>query len=146
MIRAFESADLREVVAIWHTSGLEEYDYLPAFQALDSETALAVFKRVILPACDIWVEGQDKQLRGFMALNGSYIDRLYVRPACQRQGVGNALLSFAKTLHPQGLTLHTHQQNTRARRFYETRGFAPLEYGVSPPPESMPDVKYGWRP
>ena len=144
MIRAYESADLAEVAAIWHASGLDEYHYLPTFQALDREAALAVFKRVILPVCDIWVEGQDQKLRGFMALNGSYIDRLYVHPDCQRQGVGGALLGFAKSLYPQGLTLHTHQQNTRARRFYETHDFAAIEYGISPPPESMPDIKYGW--
>lgn len=144
MIRAMEPTELQTVAAIWHASGLDEYDYLPAFQALDTEQALAVFKDVILPVCDIWVEAHDDKLRGFMALNGAYIDRLYVHPACQRQGVGDELIRFAKTLHPEGLTLHTHQQNTRARRFYEKRGFKALEFGLSPPPESVPDVKYGW--
>ena len=57
-----------------------------------------------------------------------------------------ALLDRAKTLSPEGITLYTHQRNENARAFYERRGFEAVEYGVSPPPESEPDVKYRWRP
>ena len=32
------------------------------------------------------------------------------------------------------------------RRYFERRGFEVFEYGVSPPPESEPDVEYRWRP
>jgi ribosomal protein S18 acetylase RimI-like enzyme len=56
------------------------------------------------------------------------------------------LLAHACSLSPQGLELHTHQQNTGARRFYERHGFAAVRFGLSPPPESAPDVEYHWRP
>ena len=144
MIRAYQAEDLHTVAKIWHASGLDEYHYLPSFQALDAAAALTVFKDVILAACDIWVEERNGQLRGFMALNQSYIDRLYVHPSQQRHGVGSALINFAKSLHPAGLTLHTHQQNTQARKFYDKHGFTAIEFGLSPPPESVPDVKYAW--
>ena len=65
-------------------------------------------------------------------------------PRCQRRGVGTALLERAKELAPEGLTLFTHQRNERARAFYERRGFRAVQFGVSPPPESEPDVKYAW--
>jgi ribosomal protein S18 acetylase RimI-like enzyme len=55
------------------------------------------------------------------------------------------LLDRAKELAPDGLTLFTHQGNERARAFYERRGFRAVAFGVSPPPESEPDVKYAWR-
>jgi ribosomal protein S18 acetylase RimI-like enzyme len=60
--------------------------------------------------------------------------------------VGTALLDKAKELTPAGLTLFTHQRNARARTFYERRGFRAVAFGVSPPPESEPDVKYAWDP
>jgi ribosomal protein S18 acetylase RimI-like enzyme len=52
----------------------------------------------------------------------------------------------AQELSPDGLELHTHQENTKARRFYEKHGFEVVRFGVSPPPESAPDVEYHWRP
>jgi hypothetical protein len=33
-----------------------------------------------------------------------------------------------------------------ARSFYEKQGFVAVYSGVSPPPESEPDVEYRWRP
>ena len=90
------------------------------------------------------VEGE--RLLGFLALEGDYVDRLYVHPASQRRGAGEALLAWARARSPQRLRLHTHQQNAPARRFYERHGFVPVKFGVSPPPESAPDVEYLWRP
>ena len=31
-------------------------------------------------------------------------------------------------------------------RFYERRGFVATRFGVSPAPESEPDVQYEWKP
>jgi ribosomal protein S18 acetylase RimI-like enzyme len=82
----------------------------------------------------------------YLALRGSYIDRLYVAPAHQRQGWGSELLLHAKLLRPSGLELHTHLENYPARALYERQGFVAVQFGVSPPPESAPDVEYHWRP
>jgi ribosomal protein S18 acetylase RimI-like enzyme len=49
-------------------------------------------------------------------------------------------------LSPNGLELHTHQENESACAFYEKHGFAAVKYGISPAPESVPDVEYHWRP
>ena len=62
----------------------------------------------------------------------------------QGAGAGSALIAHAKRLHPSGVWLFTHQRNTRARAFYEARGFRAVAFGVSPPPESEPDVRYEW--
>ena len=129
---------------VWYRSGKDEYDYLPMFQALDEDEALSVFKNLILAHCEIWVYETAGDICGFLAMKASYIDRLYVDPAHQRQGVGSALLNHAMSLSPSGLQLHTHQQNNRARKLYEEAGFVAVKYGVSPPPESVPDVEYHW--
>jgi ribosomal protein S18 acetylase RimI-like enzyme len=146
VIRLFDENDALEAARIWHRSGLDEYDYLPSFQQLTESKALDIFLGVIHASCEIWIEESTQGLRGFVALKGSYIDRLYVHPDYQRLGVGTALLAQAKRLAPQGLELHTHQQNQRARSFYEKFGFLAVKFGISPAPECVPDVEYHWRP
>jgi ribosomal protein S18 acetylase RimI-like enzyme len=67
-----------------------------------------------------------------------------VAPDTQRRGVGSALITHAMRLSPTGLALHTHQQNSSARRFYEKHRFYAAMFGTSPPPEREPDVEYRW--
>jgi len=149
-ILPYQPADAAQVTAVWHRAGLDEYDYLPEFQALTATAALRVFESVIVPDATVWVGWQQdppgRRVAGFIALRGSYVDRLYVDPDLQRQGWGSRLLDFAKGQQPQGLELHTHQQNRRARAFYESSGFHAVRYGISPAPENVPDVEYHWRP
>ena len=145
MIREFNPQDTIATAAIWHRSGLDEYTYLPAFQRLDDKKALEIFKAVIVKNCDIWVYEAESKVRGFIAMKGSYIDRLYVDPIAQKSGIGTAFLLHAKKICPSGLQLCTHQQNHRARKFYEKFGFVAVKFGISPPPESAPDVEYHWR-
>lgn len=145
MIRKFKPADTISTAQVWYRSGKDEYTYLPMFQALDEDEALTVFKSLILQHCEIWVYQSQSAICGFLAMQGSYIDRLYVDPAQHRKGVGVALLKHAMQLSPDGLQLHTHQQNHRARKFYEKSGFAAVKFGVSPAPESVPDVEYHWH-
>ena len=79
-------------------------------------------------------------------MNKSYIDRLYVDPSAWRTGWGTHLVNVAKQVSSSGLELHTHQANAAARAFYERQGFQAVKFGISPPPESAPDVEYHWRP
>ena len=146
MIRQFKESDEVRVSEIWLKAGLNEYTYLPQFQTLDREKALRVFHKIITLESEIWLEDSGSKIKGFIALQGSYVDRLYIDPVFQRQGVGTALLNYAREMNPAGLELHTHQQNSRACNFYEKQDFKAVKYGISPPPESVPDVEYHWRP
>ena len=47
---------------------------------------------------------------------------------------------------PTGLRLYTYQQNTRARAFYEARGFTNVEFNDKGREEQRPDVLMEWRP
>jgi hypothetical protein len=71
-------------------------------------------------------------------MTGSYIDKMFVDPAEWRQGRGTRLVLLAKTLHPNGLELHTHQENHGARQLSEKHEFRPVKFGMSPPPEHAP--------
>ncbi len=146
MIRPFQPEDVTATADLWHRSGLATYTYLPTWQSLSAEVAQQVFRDVIMANCQLWVGVQDERIVAFLAMNGSYIDRLYVDPSAWRQGWGTRLLEFAKTLSPNGLELHTHTANTAARALYEKHGFRAVAFGISPPPESAPDVEYHWRP
>ncbi|MEM7080040.1 MAG: GNAT family N-acetyltransferase [Pseudomonadota bacterium] len=145
-ITPFAATDLHIAAAIWWQTGKLAYPYLPRFQALDRATALQVFTEHIANHNDIWLARLDGEAVGFIATQETYIDRLYVLPRMQGKGIGDALIEFAKRRQPSGLRLHTHQQNTSARHFYERRGFKPVKFGISPAPENVPDVEYHWQP
>lgn len=116
---------------------------------LDLHTAAedrVFFEETILHDNEIWVAAKKKEILGYLAIRGDYIDRLYVALESHGEGVGTALLDHAKKRSPTGLRLFTHQKNERACGFYERRGFVAVRYGVSPPPESEPDVEYHWVP
>ena len=145
-IRAFQPGDEADVAAVWDRSGIAAYTYLPTWQALTLERAREVFDRVIRPNCAIWVATRDKRIVAYLAIKGTCLDRLYVDPPEWRRGWGTQLVNLAKQVSPRGLELRTHQENSSARALYERHGFRAVSFGLSPPPESAPDVEYHWRP
>lgn len=145
-LRAYRPDDANAVAALWHRAGRAAYPYLPTWQAFGASDARAVFHEAIAAVCEIWLIERDGDVVAFLALQPGYVDRLYVDPALQRSGIGTRLLRHAKSLHPRGLSLHTHQANDAARAFYEKHGFRAVAFGTSPPPESAPDVAYRWDP
>lgn len=145
-IRPFAPGDLEPVVRVWHESKRAAYDFLPQEQGRTLADDRAFFSARVAPASRLWLTTQGSAVQGFLALVGSYVDRLYVAPAAQRGGVGTALLRHAIALSPAGIELHTHQRNGPARAFYAKHGLRAVRFGVSAPPESEPDVEYHWRP
>ena len=145
-IRPFQDADEADTAAVWHRSGLAAYPYLPTWQALTLEAAQRVFHNVIRAQCAIWVGTLDGRVVAYLAMKGSNLNRLHVDPVEWRKGWGTKLVALAKQLSPTGLETQTHQENRPARAFYERHGFVAVKYGISPPPESAPDVEYHWRP
>jgi ribosomal protein S18 acetylase RimI-like enzyme len=145
-IRPLGATEHDRVAALWHRAGRAAYPYLPTWQSFTLDAAREVFRTHIAAACNVYVIEHGGGIAGYLALRGSYMDRLYVDPARQRLGLGTALVRHAQSLSPSGLELHTHQQNVAARSLYQRLGFVAVGYGVSPPPESAPDVEYHWRP
>lgn len=141
-----EAAEHDAVADLWFRAGKAAYPYLPGWTAMTVEQARGIFREHVAPGRDLYVIESDGAIAGYLAMAGSYVDRLYIDPACQGRGLGSALLAHARTLSPAGLELHTHVENRPARAFYEARGFSAVRFGISPPPESAPDVEYHWRP
>ena len=80
IIRPDQDTDESEVIGVWHRSGLAAYPYLPTWQAMTLETAAYVFRTIIRPSTAIWVGVLDGRVVAYLAMQGSYIDRLYVDP------------------------------------------------------------------
>ena len=138
--------ELEAVVRVWIRSREENQPWLEARMAYGHADSLRHFRDVIAKENEVWVAVADGEPVGLMALRAGFIDQLYVDPSAQRSGVGSALLDHAKRACPAGLALFTHQANTRARAFYESRGLRAVAFGVSPSPECEPDVRYAWVP
>lgn len=148
-VRPVAAGDLPAIISVWHESKRVAYPYIAQERGLTLADNDRIFREIILPRLPdgaLWVAEVAGAITGFMAIDGSYIDRLYIHPDHQRQGVGTALMRRAMALSPAGLQLHTHQKNEQARAFYEKHGFRAVKFGISPPPESEPDVEYHWTP
>jgi len=145
-IRRIAASDVDDVVQLWNATKRDTYDFIALEQNRSVAEDAAFFRARILARCSIWIACEGPAVLGFLALEGSYVDRLYVHPREQRRGIGRALLTQAMELSPQGIELHTHQKNAKARAFYEKNGLRAVRFGVSPAPESEPDVEYHWRP
>ena len=147
VVRLLRNDELEKVVAVWHDTRKQTHTAmkLDAERDVTLDDSRRIFREHIASRCQIWVAERNGDVVGFVAICGSYIDRMYVNPIDQGCGVGTALLEKARELSPAGLELHTHRANLRARAFYEKHGFLPVRFGISPPPENEPDVEYRWR-
>lgn len=145
-IRPYQPADFDLVTILWRIS--REVS-LPEFQRLKGHPFFedrAYFRDFILERNRVWVAETEGRPAAFMAIRDDFIDDLYVHPDFWRRGIGTALIEHARGLSPEHVWLYTLQINANARSFYEKHGFIAEKFGISPPPESEPDVEYHWRP
>ncbi|MET4800512.1 GNAT family N-acetyltransferase [Bradyrhizobium sp. LB11.1] len=103
------------------------------------------YRERVFPTCRVWGRFDGDELSGIIAFRDGWIEQLYVLPAAHGGGIGTELLNIAKGTSEQ-LELWTFQRNTRARRFYEARGFVLAEETEGARnEENEPDVRYVWR-
>jgi ribosomal protein S18 acetylase RimI-like enzyme len=144
-IRDYRPEDFDAVTILWRISrekSLPEFQHAKGHFFYEDQ---GYFRDHILKENQVWVAEVDNRPVAFMAMNGDFIDQLYVHPDFQNCGIGKALLDYARELSTAHVWLYTLQINTHARIFYEKNGFVAEKFGISPPPESEPDVEYHWR-
>lgn len=145
IIREYQPQDFDAVTILWR---LAREKSVPEFQRQKGHFFYEdreYFSGKILQRDKVWVAELDERPVAFMAMENDFIDQLYVHPDHWRQGIGEALLNFAKSRYPEHLWLYTLQVNVNARAFYEKNGFVAEKFGCSDPPENEPDVQYHWR-
>ncbi len=116
----------------------------------DAAATYGWMQHVVLPRQRVWVaevvqvHGPERP-DGFLAMDGMWVEHLYVDPGAQRTGVGTALLDAAKDHSPSQLWLHVFLRNMSARRFYERAGFTLVDSSDgSTNEEKEPDCTYRW--
>lgn len=145
VIRLYRPEDFDDVTRLWFEAEKVAMPKLMKRMRHTLEDAREYFLRAVVAEDQIWVYELNGVPLGFLAIQGDFIDRLYVDPDHHRQGIGKALLMKARQLLPKHMWLYTHVANKMARSFYEKNGFVAEKFGVSPEPESEPDVEYHWR-
>lgn len=106
----------------------------------------AYFRDHVFRRCNVWGAVERGEVVGVIAFRDSFIDQLYILPEFQGRGLGSALLDVAKRGGGR-LGPWTFQRNTRARRFYEARGFVEVQRTDGATNEERePDVRYAWDP
>lgn len=144
-IREYHPKDFDAVTILWRISREKS---LPDFQRAKGHFFYEdqdYFRHHVLQENRVWVADVDGVAVGFIALKDDFIDQLYIHPDHQRKGIGQSFLDFSRKQSPEQVYLYTLQVNVNARAFYEKNGFVAERFGVSPPPESEPDVEYHWR-
>jgi ribosomal protein S18 acetylase RimI-like enzyme len=132
-IRPYATADLDETARLWFESWRST-----GLDVAQQATEAAMRARIPQELASGWAVylavDDNGRLAGFLALKPEIgrLDQIFVAPSCQRQGVGRALLDFAKRQMPKAMWLRTAVDNMGACRFYERSGFRRGETDVHP--------------
>jgi ribosomal protein S18 acetylase RimI-like enzyme len=115
--------------------------YLPDLHTPQED--LAFFRDRVFAECEVWIAGA---IDGFIAFRPGWVDHLYVRPECQGQGIGTALVAVAMSGNAP-LRLWVFQRNAAAIGFYQARGFREIgRTDGSHNEEREPDMLMEWTP
>lgn len=120
MIRKMQKTDINKVADIWLDTNLKAHNFISPQYWNDNFQAV---KDALLQA-EVYVYEDEAQNRieGFIGLNDTYIEGIFVRSESQSCGIGKQLLDFVKQ-RKQQLNLHVYEKNTRALKFYQREKF-----------------------
>ncbi|HDS1037434.1 TPA: acetyltransferase [Stenotrophomonas maltophilia] len=118
-LRPSRATDGEAVVDLWRRAVDATHDFLSAEdrQAIDAEVAGFLPHAPLLLA----VDAQDRP-QGFMLIDGTHMEALFIDPDVRGQGIGRQLVEHALAQHPQ-LTTDVNAQNAQAVGFYLRMGF-----------------------
>jgi len=142
ILRPAIPTDAPAIAVILRTCFRVSLPFLPELHTPDED--LAFVSGRLMGANTVWVAEVDGAVAGYIAFREGWIEHLFIDPHRQGQGIGPALLAKAME-DGTPRQLWTFQQNTRARRFYEVRGFRAVEFTDGEGnEEKTPDVRYRW--
>jgi GNAT superfamily N-acetyltransferase len=136
----FDARRLDELVRIWRASfelGVGITDPHPI------EEQRRYFLAEVLPRHAVRMALRGTELVGFIAASTESVSQLFVRVGHQRQGIGAALLAWAKSRSGGSLWLYAFKRNHGACAFYERNGFVAIAHGFEPTWQ-LEDIKYQW--
>lgn len=125
-IQAYTPADWQAIEEIHDAARLQELTLAGLAEAFLPLAVAA--EREDLFDYELYVAKKDGKTVGFTAFTEEELAWLYVRPDCQRQGIGRALGEFALGhMNENGQTVEVLRGNEPARRLYRSLGFQETE-------------------
>lgn len=120
-IRRAISADREWLFDIWYRSVRATHDFV---SEEDKQSFVPIVQEYLASdKPEFWVLcDDDETIAGFMGMNGSNIDALFLAPEFFRSGGGRLMIRHALELHGE-LTIDVNEQNKSACLFYDACGF-----------------------
>jgi GNAT superfamily N-acetyltransferase len=141
-LRAATAHDADEIADVYMAS-FRLLTFLPMLHDIGSYRWYVA--NVMLKECAVTIAEDDAGIVAFLALRGEEVQQFYTRPDRIGRGAGTQLIEAAKNSGVAALELWCFQANTRARRFYEARGFRAIRFtDGADNEERTPDVRYRW--
>lgn len=118
MLRKMKIDDLDPVAQIWLESNRQAHSFIEADYWEKNKEEV----REMLPHSLIEIAEIEGNIVGFIGMNETKIEGLFVNSNFQSRGIGHSLIEWAKTRN-EVLTLNVYQKNQRALKFYLKEGF-----------------------
>jgi len=136
-IVAYQEKDHDRLVDIWHKAVVHTHTFLTE---KDIQFYHDIVKNGALKEVEIWVElNEDAEPIGFIGLNETMIEMLFVDPKYHGKGTGSRLINHAIKIKGSNLQVDVNEQNDGAYAFYKRLGFvqvgrSELDYSGQPFP------------
>ncbi|CAM4192544.1 GNAT family N-acetyltransferase [Paenibacillus tarimensis] len=116
----YREQDHDALVEIWRRAVIHTHTFLTTedIQFYDEIVRSGALREV-----EIWVERYKEIPIGFIGLNGTKIEMLFVAPDFHGKGVGTRLFHHVKQLKGEKLQVDVNEQNEGAYLFYKKLGF-----------------------
>jgi GNAT superfamily N-acetyltransferase len=145
-IREADAADAPAIARLIRQSKAEAMPWLAVLHSLEEDEEWVA--GMLLPDHDVRVAvdvADHGAVVGVIATSPGWINQIYVATSAQGRGVGSRLMRLAQATTTAALQVWTFQRNTRARGFYERRGFVEQRRTDGDNEEREPDVLYRWE-
>lgn len=118
MIRKLHIDDIDSVANIWLNTNLQTHWFI------DEQYWKKNYELVkgLLLESEVYVYDKNKDVYGFIGINGEHIEGIFINSEVQSRGIGKSLLDFVRK-KKERLNLNVYQKNTRAINFYKKEGF-----------------------
>ena len=120
MIRKLEEKDIETVTKIWLDTNIITHSFISQKYWLDNLESV----KLILPKSEVYIYEDEyhNKIQGFMGINDTYIEGIFVWAEEQSKGIGRELLNIIKEKRNR-LTLNVYKKNKRAIEFYKRESF-----------------------
>lgn len=143
-LRTYRDTDEDAVIELWFRTWQQAYPSIDFSARLDNWRIR--WRNELVPSACIVVAEQDTKIIGFVTIDQTgYLDQLVVDPESWGSELGNALMTEAKAMSPNGITLLVNTDNARAIRFYTRNGFRHTHDDVNPV-SGRPVSGMAWKP